>query len=169
MKKVTLILALMSTVMFLAPSCKKCDRDQPQSQALTQTVTASINENTSYTFTVPASNNQSPFQIATQATNYTISQISATAAGAVVYQYTPAVNYVGNDLAVLSNVAGSGVIPVTGPNGGCGQGGSNQGGGHQCNHGNDHDKDDMSSMTITINITVMNTSRVTSTNPSTTY
>jgi hypothetical protein len=166
MKKITVILALMSTVLFLAPSCKKCDRDQ-QNQALTQTVTASINENTSYTFEVPASNNHNPFQIATQATNFKVSQIATTATGSVVYQYTPTLNYVGSDQVILSNESG----PVMGtppppPNG---SNNMNGGCGHnpppQCNHGNCPGHDD--SMSITINITVKSTAAATTTNTNT--
>jgi hypothetical protein len=161
----------MSTVLFLAPSCKKCDRDQMQNQALTQTVTASIDENTSYTFEVPASNNHNPFQIATQAANFKVSQISTTASGGAVYQYTPALNFVGNDQVALTNLPAAAVLPVTAPNGGCPQGGSNQcnQSNHHCDHGHDHDKDDMSSMTITINITVKSTTGVTSSNPLNNY
>ncbi len=160
MKKITTIIALMSTVLFLAPSCKKCDRDQ-NNQVVTQTVNATIDENTNYTFSLPASNNSSVFQITSQAANYSASQLNtAAASGAVTYVYTPSKDFVGVNQIILSNaIASSNGVSASPQNSGC-----NHGGGHQCNKGNDHDADDMPSMVITVNITVKSTTTITSIN-----
>jgi len=99
MKKVLFTLIAIASVS-ATQSCKKmCDHNRNQAPKL-QTVDAAINENTSYTYTLPPGTN---FQVTTPATHATSSQLVVDGAtGSFVYQYTPVTNYVGTDVVVLS-------------------------------------------------------------------
>jgi hypothetical protein len=141
MKNLTLLFAIVLTTAMFTSSCKKEEGKQNNLN-----VTVSINENSTYTFTLPPGLQGGNFTISQQASNYITSAVNpVSGTSAVNYTYTPALNYVGSEKVVLSaSDAHHGGGCQHNQNGNC-----NHQGGH-CDH---HDSDDNS--TITINIAVV--------------
>ena len=143
MRKVFSFLALAATSLLLTQSCNKMSmRDKPVTT--TQTVNASISENAGYSYTLPAASTGSVSQITTSALHSSASAITTDANGNNVYNYTPAVNYSGTDVVVITTKTEE-------QHGGChgGPGGM----GNHVGNGSNHDDDDNTTIT-TINLTV---------------
>lgn len=87
-------LALLSLV-----SCQK----ETVNALVTQDVAATLKVNESYTFVLPTDDNDDPYSITSQASNYRVSQIGTDASGQTVYEYTPSLDFVGTDSVVVSN------------------------------------------------------------------
>ena len=108
MKKIYFVLfsavALLST-----QSCMKCDRDEHRAPVVTkQTVDASVNENTAYSYTLPAMPGGSTSQITVAPAHAGSSVVTTDANGNNVYQYTPATNYAGADVVVITTQSDEG-------------------------------------------------------------
>ena len=124
----------------------KCDHDmaRPHPQVTTQAITASVIENTSYSYTLTTMAKGSMSYVTTAAAHGT-SSIVADADGNLIYSYAPAQNYTGTDVVVVttSDAGNSGCFGNSSP----GVGNSNPGG-HGCNHPAGH------TIVTTINFTV---------------
>ena len=153
MKKLFSFLALASASMLLTQSCNKMRlRDKPATT--TQAVNATINENASYTYTLPATTKDGLPQISTSAGHAAVSNITADANGNYVYNYTPAANYSGSDVVVITTKTEE-------QHGNCHGGPMGMGG--NCNHGgNGCSHDDDNTTITTINLTVTPASQPTS-------
>lgn len=140
MKNLTLLFTIALTISLFTSSCKKEDDKQNN-----QVINVTINENANYTYTVPSTSQGGNYSISQQASHYlasTIANVSGTTS--MTYNYTPALNYVGSDVVVLSSSDSH-------HGGGCQH---NQGGNcnHQGGHCDHHDSDDNSTITININV-----------------
>jgi hypothetical protein len=94
MKKLMFLVALVSLVFM-----QSCEKFQFQKKATVEkTVEATLKVNESYTFTLPTDIDDDAFAILTDATNASISRLTPT-----TYEYTPAVDFVGTEVIVLSN------------------------------------------------------------------
>jgi hypothetical protein len=94
MKKLMFLVALVSLVFM-----QSCEKFQFQKKAtVEQTVEATLKVNESYTFTLPTDIDDDAFAILTDATNASVSRLTPT-----TYAYTPAVDFLGTDVIVLSN------------------------------------------------------------------
>lgn len=102
MKKTIVILATASALFTTMVSCKKKDM-QAEKEAITQTVDVSLNTNESYLFTLPKNLRDDPYEITTQASHFSISELGVNASGERVYKYTPAQGYTGTDQIIVSN------------------------------------------------------------------
>ena len=147
MKKIGLFLVL--AAVSLTQSCMKCDHnfDRPKPHVTTDAVNASISENTTYSYTLPAMPKGSMSYVTTAPAHAGASTIVADANGNLIYSYTPMQNYTGNDVVVVTT---SSEAPGGGP-GMC----NNNGGGHNCNH-----QGDDNTIITTINISVTSSSSV---------
>jgi hypothetical protein len=82
-------------------SCKKTEVERDPI-AITENVTLKANE--AYTFTLPENTSDDEFAIATQAAHFSVSELGKDATtGKAIYQYTPARDYKGTDVVVISN------------------------------------------------------------------
>ena len=145
MKKISLVLAL--AVVSFTQSCRKCDRElkHPQPHVTNQTVNATIAENSSYTYTLPVLARPGISYITAAPAHAGSSTIAADANGNIAYQYTPAKNFTGTDVIIITtqDEKNSGGNPLSNYNPGAGQGG------HHCSHqGGDN------TIVTTINVTV---------------
>jgi hypothetical protein len=100
MKKMTLVLATASLIAIGTQSCKKEENHKPP---ITETYSVQLKANEAYTFSLPKNKRDDAYEITTQSTHYTISQVGKDASGNRIYQYTPALNYVGADQIVVAN------------------------------------------------------------------
>ncbi len=138
MKKVHFLL-LVAIALLSAQSCRKCDMDARRPVITNQSIDASINENTTYTYTLPVVTNGPGFQITTAPAHASLSTITIDPNGNLVYQYTPVANYIGSDIVVITSPATPpGALPG-GPGNRNGGGLSNYNnynnyGGQGCNH-----------------------------------
>lgn len=94
MKKLMFFVAFLALV--FTQSCEKLNFTPKET--VKQTVSETLKANQSYTFTLPTDIDDDAFFIATDATNASISRLSAT-----TYEYTPNADFVGTDVIVLSN------------------------------------------------------------------
>lgn len=92
MKKLNVLFPAVA-MFFAVQSCQKAE--VYQEVALTQT----INQNESYTFELPITDD--PYRIITEAQHATISLIGVSAEGNPIYSYTPAADFIGTDSVVL--------------------------------------------------------------------
>ena len=102
--KISILLSVI--VLFAIQSCTK----QNQNITVTQTVSAKISANETYTYTLPTNVSSHDFQISVSGNHSSVSAIQKDASGNLTYIYTPALNYTGADQIVLSTnieVAGS--------------------------------------------------------------
>ncbi len=148
MKKIYLVLSLAAVSLAFTQSCIKCDLlpGQHKAEVLEQTANITVAENTSYTYTVPVSAASST-QITTGASHAKASTVTTDANGNTTLQYTPAANYVGSDVVILTTHGGTML------SGGCFGGGQNNGHHSGGNCGNHHGNDESTTVT-TLNITV---------------
>ena len=123
-------------------SCRKCDMDGDRPKIVSQTITASIAENSTYSYALPAPDSRSISEITGTAGHSSESFISTDVNGNKTYNYTPAANYYGTDVVVITT------------HGGCLPGGPNAGGHGNCNHGGGHPGGDRQTIITTINITI---------------
>lgn len=143
MKKMNLIFALVVITALITSSCKKeCDKHNHQTN---QVFNITVNENTTYTYNLPSAPQNGNYSISQQPNDYITSAIQTTpSSNAMIYSYTPALNFVGSDMVVLSTQNPQ-------HSGGC-NGNHNGNCNNQCNHNGDHDNDDVSTITINFNV-----------------
>ncbi len=99
MKKLS-FLFIAASFTILSISCQKGNDCKPHDNTETQTINATLDKNTTYTFTLPA-NAGDNFEISTQAQHASASKLATDVAG-TVYTFTPSENYVGTDKVVIS-------------------------------------------------------------------
>ncbi|HET6992161.1 MAG TPA: hypothetical protein VFJ43_12590 [Bacteroidia bacterium] len=102
MKNLFFVLTIASAAIVGMQSCKKEQQDL-QKPAITQTENVQLRANESYTFVLIKNKRDDEYRFTTQAQHYSISTLGVDANGNRVYQYTPALNYVGTDQVVVSN------------------------------------------------------------------
>lgn len=111
-------MALLGAGMMLTQACNKSDT---AGSTTTQTVSATVEKNGTYSYTLPAIAGKSRYTISTQASHAASSSLTTNSSGASIYTYTPATDYTGADAVVVSGAAASG-----NHSGGCGgNGGDN--------------------------------------------
>lgn len=99
MKKSIFMFAFAGLVLAIMPSCQK----EKVNAVVTKTVDATLKVNETYTFTLPAQEGDDAYEITTQASHYTVSKVGLDATGAnMVYEYTPALDFVGTDQVVIT-------------------------------------------------------------------
>lgn len=98
-----LLFLSLGVAFMLTQSCNKSKLEK-EATVVKQTIDAAINANESYTFVLPDNTSDDPFEITTQATHFSISELGKNADGAVIYQYTPETDFVGTDVVVVANV-----------------------------------------------------------------
>ena len=149
MKKSISLFALVILIGIAFQSCCKRDMQPSVSKPVTTNVNTTLKENQSYQFSIPVATNGQPFNIVTQATHSSVSYINTDVSGNNIYQYTPAVNYTGEDFVSISNNSLNEVQPVcSNCNSGCHGGGSC--GQHTCCH----HQECAQQKTININFTI---------------
>lgn len=130
MKKVLLALIVIVLPGFILQSCKKICEHNDETPSL-QTVDATLDKNTTYTYVLPANTSDDNFQITSNPTHAGYSQIVVDGAtGNLVYQYTPLIDYTGTDQLVIATAEeqhghGNCIHPTNGklnPNGSACQG-----------------------------------------------
>lgn len=102
MKKTIVILATASALLTGMVSCKKKEMPAPK-PAITQTVNVSLNTNEDYTFSLPKNLRDDEYEITTQASHYSISEVGKNSSGERIYKYTPAADFTGTDVVIVSN------------------------------------------------------------------
>jgi hypothetical protein len=111
----------------LVISCQKGNDCKPHDSKETQTINATLDKNTTYTFTIPANTKSNAYEISTQAVHASTSKLTTDASN-TVYTFTPVIDYVGTDKVIISaaeqnhsgnNSCGSNHPPKD--NGACGQ------------------------------------------------
>ncbi len=146
MKRLFSVFVLTIASSLFMQSCMKCDHDmvRPRPQVTTQAITASVTENTKYSYTLTTIATGSMSYVTTAAAHGT-SSIVVDANGNLIYTYTPTQNYTGTDVAVVttSDAGSSGCFGNNNPGVG-----NNNPGGHGCNHPAGH------AIVTTINFTV---------------
>jgi hypothetical protein len=100
MKKLGLILSVAGMVTFALTSC---NRDHNEEPAIEQTLKVQLAQNEAYTFVLPENLRKDAYEFTTQALHYSISTLSKNSSGEQIYQYTPALDYVGTDQVVVTN------------------------------------------------------------------
>ena len=128
----------------------KCDHDMDRNRTTQQTVNATINENTTYSYVLPMVAKGSVPVISTSAAHASASVITTDGNGNLEYRYTPATNYTGTDVVVITThdapqqggCFGGGNMPAPPP----GKGGGGQG---HCNHPGDNTT--VTTIAITVN------------------
>jgi hypothetical protein len=103
MKNKILILSTLVTILFVTQSCKKA---KEESITETTNLTESIATNETFTIVLPETKNDEPYQITSQASHFTKSELSTDVNGNTVYTYTnaQATENVLTDDVVISNV-----------------------------------------------------------------
>ena len=102
MKKTIVLLATASALFTSMVSCKK--KEMPtEKEAITQTEIVTINANESYIFALPKNLRDDPYEITTQGSHYSISEVGVNSSGERIYKYTPAQGFTGTDVVVVSN------------------------------------------------------------------
>ncbi len=146
MKKLVFAFAFAASSSLFMQSCMKCDHDMDRNRTTQQTVNATVSENTTYSYMLPMAAKGSMPVITADAAHASASTITADAYGNLEYHYTPAANYTGADVVVITThdaaQQGGGCFGGPGP-GNCSPGG--HGG---CNHPGDN------ATITTINLTV---------------
>src|SRR5438105_3118575 len=97
MKKLSFILAIAGASMVTMVSCHKERMTIVPPVTMTQTISATENENTTYTFVLPPTVQDGSSRISIQPTHAGSSVITKDAYGSTVYQYTPAQSFAGAD------------------------------------------------------------------------
>lgn len=100
MKNPILKLAIAATLFVGMTSCKK---ETMPKDAITQTLNVNLTLNENYTFKLPKNLRDDAYEITSQANHSKISQVGLNVNGEQVYQYTPMLNYTGNDQVIVSN------------------------------------------------------------------
>jgi hypothetical protein len=146
----TVFYFLLAASILSTQACIKMDR-QDSPVTTTQMVDALVAQNVTYTYALPMSAKGSQSQISTPAAHASSSSITTDASGNAVYIYTPAGNFVGNDVVVITT--------KTEEQHGCGHCGTFGGTGN-CNHGGNcgnHDDDKTTITTINLTVTASST------------
>lgn len=102
MKKTIVLLATASALLTGMVSCKKKEMPSPK-PAITQTVNVSLKTNEDYTFSLPKNLRDDEYEITTQASHYSISEVGKNSSGKHIYKYTPSTDYAGTDVVIVSN------------------------------------------------------------------
>ncbi len=103
MKNTSLFLSAMAGIaLIVMPSCKK-EMIQDEKQPISESVSANLNKDESYAYSLPAASGPEEFKIVKQSEHGTISQIEKDASGNMVYNYTPATGFTGTDQVVIAN------------------------------------------------------------------
>ena len=156
MKKAYFLLVA-AVALLSAQSCRKCDMDDRRPVITNQSIDTSINENTTYTYTLsayplPVVANGPGVQVTTAPTHAALSTVTTDANGNLVYQYIPVANYVGTDVVVITAPAPPpGALPG-------GQGNCNGGGHGNCNNSGQGCHHPAPQVVTTINLTINPTS-----------
>jgi hypothetical protein len=100
MKKLFFLFTITSVAVVGMQSCKK---DEIEKAPITQTVSAQLKANESYTFTLTKNTRDDEYRFVTQAQHAKVSSLGVDAAGNRIYSYTPELNYVGTDQVIVSN------------------------------------------------------------------
>ncbi|MEY4925806.1 MAG: hypothetical protein RI894_242 [Bacteroidota bacterium] len=152
MQKLLLVAVCAAISALSLQSCGKVEVERDPI-ALTENVTLKANEK--YTFTLPENTSDDAFSIATQAAHFSVSELGKDAAGKMIYQYTPATNYKGSDMVVISNPEEKHGQGGQHPHSGAPAGGGQCGGGGHANGSPSHDgHQDETNYIITINFTI---------------
>ena len=101
MKNSFFMFFLAGIALFALQSCQKAER---VAALVEKTVNATLKVNESYTFTLPSNQSDDPYQITTQASHSSISELGKNTAGDMVYNYTPALDFAGTDMVVITTV-----------------------------------------------------------------
>lgn len=101
MKKAIVINALMLTCLTVFQSCKKSE-DIQTSTAIPTTVAVELKSNQTYTYTLPAVSGKQSYSIAQESAHNATASITADASGNMQLIYTPALNYTGTDMILVS-------------------------------------------------------------------
>lgn len=102
MKKTIVLLAVASALITGMVSCKKKEMPAPKA-AITQTVNVSLKSNEDYTFTLPKNLRDDEYEITSQASHFSISEVGKNTSGEQIYKYTPATDFTGTDVVIVSN------------------------------------------------------------------
>ena len=116
MKKFKSLIIAVSIVSIGFYSCKK---ETKSGTPIVSNLNITIKQNETYTYTMPVNSASTAYRITTPASHYTMSLVCKNSCGAYIYQYTPSINYCGNDFVCIDN---------TGNNGGCMNGNNNNNG-----------------------------------------
>jgi len=100
MKKSSLMFAIAS---FLVVGMTSCEKGEEMEEAITQNLEVKLMMNEDFTFTLPENLRDDKYEIISPATHASISLVGLDSQGNQIYQYTPAENYSGTDMVVLSN------------------------------------------------------------------
>jgi hypothetical protein len=98
MKKLMLALSTVGVIAFTLTSCGK-KKEAP----VEKTFQVELAQNQSYTFALPENLRKDVYEFSTQASHYSISTLGKNATGEQIYQYTPALDYMGADQVIVRN------------------------------------------------------------------
>lgn len=143
--------SLIITVLLFMASCHK----HRKAVHATHIVNATVEMNKPYQFDLGTLSKRESASITEQAIHYTISETDHITDEHMVYNYMPAMNYTGQDEAVVTIAQGEHHCGEHEGGNGCGYG--------QCKHEDDDDQDD-NTTTYIIKITVMRSGSVTTNN-----
>ena len=101
MKK-TMLLIVAGAILGGMYSCKK-EEDTLTSTPITQTIDVRLKAGESYSYSLPQNKRNDPYSITTPAQHASLSQVTVSATGERVYNYTPANGFLGSDQVVVSN------------------------------------------------------------------
>ncbi len=150
MKRLSIVFGLAIASTLFMQSCMKCDHDMDRNHITQQTVNASIAENTTYSYILPMAAKGTAPVITAAAAHASASSITADANGNLEYHYTPAANYTGTDVVVITTHDAP-------PQGGCFGGGNSMPSSGNCNSGGhgacNHPGDNTTITTITVTVT----------------
>lgn len=102
MKKSIINLLIVFIAITSFQSCKKEEATVTEKTTVTD-LSITLKQNESYQFTLPANLAQREYQITFAAKNASISLVEQDASGNSVYQYTPALDFVGTDNVTVEN------------------------------------------------------------------
>ena len=120
-----LVLTVASLAMVSMQSCKKKEAPKPPVQ---ETINAQLQTNEARTFVLPKNKRDDAYEIKLNPLHATISQLGTDASGNSIYQYTPVLDFTGNDQVVVSNAEElkepchhrhHGILPPPHPHGDC--------------------------------------------------
>lgn len=124
--KVIKTFACFSIAVISLPACNKSDFGDTRSDIMlttsTQTVNAEVQQNGSYSLTLPSS--VSGYSITTDASHATLSKVAVNPGGTETYQYAPVADYIGTEALVL--VGNDTTTAPPDQNGGCKRGQDNR-------------------------------------------
>jgi hypothetical protein len=127
MKKTMLLFIVAGSIIAGIASCKK--EEMPATVNM-QTFDVSLKVGESYTFSLPESVRNIPYEISSEAKHASVSTVCVDSTGTPIYKYTPEPGYSGSDQVIISNdrernqncTAAQGPPPGETPRGACGGG-----------------------------------------------